>query len=289
MKLKKTPWINDPRSNKFDNDTLFGTINPFKLPLTLDRPRAPVFDQGNTTRCTGYGSAANGFYIHGEVMNPDWHAAMIGKKQGRSVDESGGDPNATMKHMRDDGFLKMSVCPRKWQENSVPGTGWLTWEHDLAVEALKLDNISGFVKISAKSQDYFDSIHSALVQAYDPVTKRGPVVDAFSSWRPGYNLSTVEFTGEIIGYHRYIFVDTEKTYKGLYLVSQNSYGEEFGDKGFQYWDRPTINREFSQRGTSLKQLKLITPEMLAELKREGPLASFVRAVINAWSIFSDRL
>src|SRR4051812_21893222 len=103
MNYRQTPWRHDPLSKQFSHARFFGAAAD--LTITKDRKLAPVLNQQNTLRCTGYAAAANGWYIHGEEMSPDFQAAVIGNIQGRSVDINGGDPNAAMKSERDVGFL----------------------------------------------------------------------------------------------------------------------------------------------------------------------------------------
>lgn len=282
MKFQQVPWKHDPRSEKFSYETLFGAGTPI-LPDTLNRPRGPVLDQGPTLRCTGYGSAANGYYIHGFKMNPDWSAAKIGEKQGKSVDTAGADPNACMKHQRDDGFLAAAVNDQNWLDDGIKETGYGAWPAELEFEAKRYDTISGFASIRYGYIDLFDATRRALFESYDPETKRGPCVDVFSRWLDNWNTGEIPSAeGRLSGYHRHLAIDTERTHKDIYIVTQNSYGTGYGDGGFHYWNRAVWNREMSMRGCTLKILATLTPAQIAEARKETPLGAFIRSILHFW-------
>lgn len=281
MNFQQTPWKPDPRSKGYDHEKLFGAVP--NLPDTLNRPRGPVHDQGPTQRCTGYGSAANGYYIHHLEMNPDWAAHKVGQKMGGSVDTNGADPNSCMKHQRDDGFLPLQVTDKKWQTHSVAGTGYGQWDTSLDFEAAHYDNIPGYVKITPGSYDYFDAIRNALYLAYDPVTQKGAAVDAFSGWYENWDKAIIpNQERDLVGYHRYIFIDWTTIDGVYYLVAQNSYGDKWGDKGYQYFPREVINREFSKPYTSLKILKTLTKEQVELAKQATPFGRIQKMISDIW-------
>src|SRR4051794_14496013 len=124
MLYQQTPWKHDPRSKAFSHNRFFGAVPVQKLPATLGRPLRWIMYQGNTLRCTGYAGAADGSYIHGRRFSGDWQAAKVGQIQGRSVDISGGDPNAAMKSERDYGFLPAELAPVSVENDGAEASGW---------------------------------------------------------------------------------------------------------------------------------------------------------------------
>src|SRR5262249_46544734 len=118
-RFPKGRWKHDPRSRKFSHHQFFGTVAPQNLPSTLRRPLRSVEDQQQTVRCTGYGSAVNGGYIHARRFSPDWQAGKIGQVQGVNVDVSGGDPNATMKAQCDYGYLPIENAPLSLEKDGL--------------------------------------------------------------------------------------------------------------------------------------------------------------------------
>lgn len=285
--FQKKPFWNDPRSKRFSHDALFGTITSF--PPTLGRLLRPVENQKNSVRCTAYGTAVNGGYIHGARFHPDWQAAKIGQLQRRSVDVNGGDPNATMKSQRDYGYAPYESIPTAFslERNSIENTGMDIFGtlYDLAAEPYKA---AGFVKVDGPL-DLFDDVKSALVQAYDKATGKGACVQAFGRWYQEWTNQNIIKNGyeNFEGYHHYLFVDFE-TINGIeYLIAQNSYGENVGEDGFHRFPRDIVNREFSLSGTSLKIMKIMSPSQLALARQETPYGALQRLIIRAWYIISN--
>lgn len=288
--FRLTPWKHDARSKRFSYQKFFGSISPANLPVTLNREIGPIMDQGVTLRCTGYGNAFEGYLIHGIEMNPDWSAAKVGQKQGRSVDENGGDPNACMKSQRDDGYLPTSKVSLCWQSHGIKGSGWKSFYAPSEEEAKKYDVAVGFFKVDGP-WDIFDNIKTAIFQAYDPKTKRGQGVDAFGTW---YDEWTPPIDGiipdsyrQFAGYHRWVFFDFCRIGGTEYLKAKNSYGRS-GNNSIYYFSREVVNREFSKWGTSLKILKILTPEQIAEAKKQTTLGKLWEAVIQMWFTLSER-
>lgn len=311
MKFQQKPWKHDPRSRRFSHHKFFGTTPLSKLPFKLDRDPGPVFDQQMTLRCTGYGNAAQAYFIHGFQGHPDWQAAKVGQKQGRSVDEYGGDPNACMKSMRDDGFLPATASPLRLETHGPNGTSWRSFQPHLDDIARKHDTAVGFFKVDGP-YDTFNNIKSVLFKAFDPVTKRGQAVDVFGRWmhpwtdapggvidpKPSFGAAPPKrslwhrilsyffpnfgaFDPDFAGYHRYIFYGWD----GDYLLLKNSYGSS---RHLYRMHRDVVNFEFKQPNTTLKILKLATPEQIAEAKKATPLGRLWDAVLTMWWTLSEK-
>lgn len=284
--FRRTPWRHDPRSDKFSHEIFFGSAPLRTSPL--NRPGLRVFHQKQTLRCTGYGSAVNGEAIHGVVMSPDWQAFDIGRKQGKSVDINGGDPNATMKSQAE-GFVPLSKAPFSLDKDGIEGSGFdAGWPDSLDEEKKKWDRQVGFVKVTG-AYDTFDNIWNALCMAYDEKTKLGALVDAFGPWYREWDADIIPQTYALFaGWHRWVFVDKVWIAGVPYLVAQNSYGNLYGDKGRHLFPREVVNREFGRRGTSLKILKTLTKAQIAEAKKETPLGRGWRLLLDAWYLLTEK-
>lgn len=293
LQLRKMPWRHDPRSQNFSHHTLFGTLAPSALPLTLGRPRRPVENQKNTLRCTGYGTAVNGGYIHLVRMHPDWQAAKIGQLQGVSVDIDGGDPNAAMRSERDCGYLPFILDTiHSLGSNTVENTGMNSF--DSALDKVALDNrVAGFVSVydPKAPQDIFDQIKSAIYMAYDAAAESGATVQAFGKyyydWYPSSGVIPQAYDTTKYGYHHWLFVDFVWIHGVPYLVAHNSAGPELGDKGFFYFPREVVNREFGVWGTSLKIVKPLTQEQIDLGKQESPTGLLQRQIYAIWYAISE--
>lgn len=291
--MQKTPWRHDPRSRNFSHHKLFGTLPANQLPITLGRVRRQVENQKATLRCTGYGTAKNGDYIHGFRCHPDWQAAKIGKLQGVSVDISGGDPNAAMRSERDCGYLPYELdTVHSLASNTVENTGINSF--DLALDKAAIDNhVAGFVgAYDPKAPgDIFDQICSALTMAYDPTIGLGATVQAFGKWYGGWyprdGFIPTSYDTQNFGYHHWIFIDFCWINGKSYLVAQNSGGDWIGDKGFFYFPREVVNREFNVWGTTLKIVKPLTKDQIELAKQESYAGLIQRGILNVWYALSE--
>lgn len=269
MNYQQQPWSNDPRSEKFAHHKLFGSIR--QLPRTLNRPRRPVEDQGDTLRCAAYASAVNGGYIHSQTFSASYQADKISAIQGWNIDDRGSDPNAAMKSQRDFGYLPQGA------------------KYDDALAQNK--RVAGYVKVTAHDgMDYFDAVREALVMAYDDHDEEGAVVQAFGRWFHEWTHASFipkEYTS-FAGYHAYLFVDFTTLNGQDFLIAQNSYGRNVGSEGFHYFPRDVVNKEFAQRGVSLKIAKPLTEEQIARAKENSVWGAIQRTIIQIWGIISDK-
>jgi hypothetical protein len=296
LMMRKAPWRHDPRSRKFSHDALFGTLAPAVFPKTLGRPLRPVENQMNSLRCTGYGTAVNGGYIKGRRFHPDWQAAKIGKLQGQTVDLTGGDPNMAMRSERDCGFLPIEDSPYLLATSTMGQTSWQTF--DPALDSIAIETrVAGFVTVDG-TNDIFDNIRSALIQAYDPKTGLGAVVQAFGKWFPAWTfpkdgIVPQTYDATQYSYHHYLFVDFCEIDGVEYLMVQNSGGVNMGKNGFQYFPREVVNREFKlsgtlyPSGTTLKIVKPLTTDQINLAKQETVLGMIERMILQAWYTLSE--
>lgn len=290
--MRRAPWRHDPRSTTFSHHRFFGTLTPVQLPDTLGRTRRSVENQKNTLRCTGYGTAVNGGYIHGMRMHPDWQAAMVGREQHESVDGTGGDPNAAMKSQIDYGYLPWTMVPLQLslERNTIENTGLHAFDSIDASPAYDLRD-AGFVSVDGP-EDTFDNIRSALSLAYDRSTGLGATVQAFGRWYSDWSFTKggiIPTTyGDTHGYHHYLFIDWIWIGGVPYLVVHNSGGTLMGDQGFQYMPREVVNREFAGApGTSLKIVKTLTASQVQLAKQESPYGVLQRLLLQAWYALSE--
>ncbi len=292
VKGRKAPWRHDPRSKKFSHHQFFGTIKPSELPVTLGRKLRPVENQKETMRCTGYGCAMNGGYIHNMRMHPDWQAAKIGQLQHESVDVSGGDPNAAMRSQRDFGYLPFNLAPiLSIDSNTTLNTGMNSFDPTLDMYAYD-NRVEGFVNVDG-NQDTFDNIRSALVQAYDATTGKGACVQLFGKWYydwyPHDGIIPTNYGTTQLTYHHWVIVDFKSINGISYLIVQNSAGTGMGDGGFFYFPREVVNREWNTEvwGVTRKIVKPITPEQIALGKQESPAGRLQRLIFDIWYKISE--
>ena len=131
--------------------------------------------------------------------------------------------------------------------------------------------------------------------------EKARVVQAFSAWYAEWSnpLRTTP-AGTLIagivptdyqafaGYRAYLFIDWSEIGGELFLVAQNSAGPLLGDKGFLYFPREIVNREFAKWGSALMILKPMTVQQIALAKEESTAGYIQRLIIQAWYLLSDR-
>ena len=77
---------------------------------------------------------------------------------------------------------------------------------------------------------------------------------------------------DFAGWHAHLFIDWCILGGTEYLVAQNSYGTDAGDKGFLYFPREVVNREFAMWGSALKiPTGALTKEQIELAKQETTL------------------
>lgn len=271
MRLLRKPWSHNAKSRNFTTTALrFGALP--QLVTTLNRPRFEPLNQGDTLRCAVFAAVMNGKYIHGADFSIEWTKSKISRLQGNDVDSGGSEPNAAMDsqtYSKNGGYL-----PK------------LDWGLTLDIEKLDLEatdySNSGYVKPTS-GKDVFDSICMELQRHYNFDTKRGACVQLFISWHSTFYVSEITTIGTLLGYHSLLAIDFDRSdvdESKHYLVLQNSYGENIGDKGFHKMYRPVVNELLAMWGTSDKTPSPLTPEQIALAKTETPLGKIQRQLIQ---------
>jgi hypothetical protein len=287
------PWRWDPRETHFSHKRYFGAPDLTQLPKGgLHRPRRPIENQLWSVRCGAYSAAVGNGYIRKLRFHPDWQAIKIGKQQGRSVDINGSEPRACMNSMRDDGSVLWDASNIHIESHGIEQSGFPGYFPPSLDEQAQSNRITAYLGVDDKF-DYFDDIRWALFRAYSPANGTGPVVHAFGRWfnewtnSPGGIVTSVYQS--LAGWHAYIFIDWCVIGGREYLIAQNSGGEGVGDRGYFYFPREVVNREFAIWGTALKiPTGALTKEQIELAKQETPFGRIQRAILQAWYLLSEK-
>ena len=287
------PWRWDPRERNFSHDRYFGSPDPSQLPKDgLHRPRRLVENQGATLRCGAYSVAVSNGYLRNTRFHPDWQAIAIGRKQGRPVDGYGSEPRACMNSLRDDGSLPWDASSFHLETHGVEQTAYEPYYPVDARTNAQDNRITAYLGVD-EPYDTFDDIRWALFKAYHPSTGTGAVVHAFGRWfdewtDPRKGIIPTSYT-RFAGWHAYLFIDWTVIDGVEYLVAQNSYGTDVGDRGFLYFPREVINREFSIWGAALKiPTGALTKEQIELAKQETTAGRIQRMILEIWYALSER-
>lgn len=286
------PWRWDPRERKFSHRRYFGAADLSQLPKNgLNRPRRIVENQQHTLRCGPYSAAVGNGYLRNVRFHPDWQAISIARKQGRPVDGYGSEPRATMNSLRDDGSVLFDASPLHLASHGVEQTGFgAYYPKELDAQAQN-NRITAYLGVD-EPYDTFDDIRWALFKAYHPTTQTGAVVHAFGRWydewtNPRKGIVPTTYSA-FAGWHAYLLIDWTVIDGIEYLVAQNSYGTDVGDRGFLYFPREVINREFSIWGAALKiPTGALTKEQIELAKQETTLGRIQRLILDYWYALSE--
>lgn len=286
------PWRWDPRERNFSHDKYFGAPDLSQLPKDgLHRPRRIVENQQSTLRCGPYAASVGNGYVRNTRFHPDWQTVKVSAKQGREVDGYGSEPRACMNSLRDEGSLPFDASSFHLATHGVTQTAFEPYYPVDAREQAQNNRITAYLGVDHPF-DVFDDIRWALWKAYHPSTGTGAVVHAFGRWFQEWNDPPDGIVGEYItfaGWHAYLFIDWCLIDGQEYLVAQNSYGPEAGERGFLYFPRGVVNYEFAQWGTALKiPTGALSKEQIELAKQDTIFGRIQRSIINAWWTLSER-
>lgn len=230
----------------------FGTAVP-SFPMTLERARRKPHDQSSTNFCTEYGETTSGGYEHDQDFSPEWETAAACAYLGAPIMD-GADPYPSMQVPTVMGYLPIGLSPFTLARNGAAFIAqWTNWPKKLApvAAAYAADLVPYYVD---GPYDTFDNVRNALYQAF--LANEKGVVKAFGFWYASWNTQAGDRTqkGRVrcpsrseqpVSRHRYTFIDFDADANGEpVLVAALTQGEEFGDGGFLYFDRATINQVF---------------------------------------------
>lgn len=230
----------------------FGAAVP-SFPESLNKLRLGVSDQGTSEFCTAYGEATSNGYEKGQIFSPEWQTAAEGEYLGAPIN-SGADPYPSMQATSIMGSLPIALSPFTLQEKGEDFIAdWNNWPATLnaLASAYKSNLIPYYID---GNYDTFGNIQNALYQAF--LANEKGVVKAFGFWYESWNeqaedpskrgfIQCPPTNEQPISRHRYTFIDWITVNGTPYLVAALTQGSSFGDNGFLYFDRATINQVFA--------------------------------------------
>jgi hypothetical protein len=195
--------------------------------------------------CTGFSVCAVSELQEGMALNPCYQFAKIKQIEG-SYAGWGANLRSAAKSVCDWGSIEadkgytVEEQPRDFLAN------WANWTgYDTDAEKHKKRS---YVSVDGQ-YDFFTNIRIALWQFRDE--KRGIIVG--TTWRPSWTYAEhgivpkAEDTNYGFG-HAIAIIGQKMIGDEPYLVIQNSYGEMAGDKGFYYFPKEVVNKEFAPYG-----------------------------------------
>lgn len=243
----------------------FGATAPTDIGKTLGRLRIPLPNQFYTDLCTAFGEAISSGFKYNLIMSPEWQAAMESRYVGAPI-KDGADAGLSMDAAILNSSLPKICLPLTLTEYPSNEDMVLDWSHyDSALQTAARPFFPGIPYKVDGPYDVFDNIRSALHQAYQ-VDKS--VVKVFGHWYQSFSDSCMNLNNKGIVHkpsdapitlHRYNFVDYDTVAGNEVLVAALSQGSNFGDNGYVYFDRETINFLFSNMAVAGLGLYIARP------------------------------
>lgn len=244
----------------------------------MNTKRLPPKDQAQSQSCTKQTTAGASEYEDKVEFNAAFGWARVCKDL-NNTNPNGADPREAMAVSVNEGELLQADSPLTFPKDALTIGNW-QWSDPLTPKA-DLYRKAAYIKVPFVN-DHFDSIRTALLNGQT----KNQVVMAFGTWCDGW-LETIIPTTQtsVVGYHAYLFIDFDTLDGVEYLVARNSYGETIGDKGFQYFPRETVNREFEKRGTGYYVFEDLTAAEIELAKQETTLGQIQRNILALWHAF----
>ena len=268
----------DPRDDKF-SEIVFGSPTLPDFPKTLGRKRNKAKNQSNSLSCTKHTTAGASEYQDGIELSAAYGWSLLCEKV-KNFTPNGAEPRAAMGLSCEIGELAQADAQFTFPEDDPQIIGnWENWNQREVLKAYaERYKKAAYIKV-VKVGDYFDSIRNALYVG----KAKNQVVMAFGTWYGEWSQTYVPTVYvNFSSYHAYLFVDFDTIDGTEYLVVQNSYGENLGDRGYQYFPRETINKEFAKYGTGLYVFEDLTPEQIALARQSTVFGALQRAIIAVW-------
>lgn len=235
QKLRKARF----NKNLYSHRRTFGAPT-VPLPPTLGRTPLSIKDQGITSYCTAFATAAVSEYQEKMILSPEYQTAKEGQYQGKPIYD-GTSPEVALETARKYGSLPQEQSPLLFSRD-----GWLTpaeWRN-------YPPTLDGQAIMHRKDSYYhvtksYQGIKDALFQAK---AENGVVLICgrwFSSWNNPVGGIVPTPSDTYITLHAYVVYDWMTCADGVErLKCQLSQGKSFGDAGTLYLSPDCIKATF---------------------------------------------
>lgn len=236
-----------PRDSRdFKIKKLFGAVDTSKFPSNymVGKP-IKIKDQGDTDFCAAFATCAVSELQEGLELNPLWQFAKIKQLEG-DWEGWGADLRMACKSAVKMGSLPETLAPFHLGERSRDYlANWTNWDSNLDLSALYHCK-----KTYWRVEDGFEGFRTALylnkaailtgvIWCNEWTYAEGGVIDKAGTKTEGHALAAIGW--RTIG-------------SKLFLVVQNSYSDEVGDKGLYYFSKELVNKLFVYGGFAFVDL-----------------------------------
>lgn len=250
--LRLTP--KDDRDFKFAG--FFDLPKPETVPNNfIIAPLSKIKDQGNSDFCTAYSAVTLSEYQEGIDLSPEYQMMKTRRIMGE-IESWGGDLRSACKALVKYGSLPEIRLPEEFKYNGNNREfvlNWNNWAKEIDKEAA-IQRKSSYYKVSGR-YDTFDDYRCTMWANIGE--KRAILTGAVfkDEWiQAGRGIIPKKYSDEGGFAHAFIIVGSKEIEGELYLIAQLSNGSDIGDKGFFYFPREVVNREFTFGGYTFKDI-----------------------------------
>lgn len=229
-----------PLSHDTDKDFKLGAIynlpSPDTLPLTFRLGESVIENQGETDKCTAFGTGSASEFQEGVQLNPDYTFALI-----KHLD---GNPDLWGASLKDAMASHVKFGAVKKEATTLTSRYLKDYPKDLLDKA-KEHQKQTYLSISAPFMDAFDAIRSFLYKFREE--KRAVIIGVEFGWQ--LNEYVLSEPKQGFGHCMYIIGWQGVMEEGEpYLIAVNSYGKEAGRNGEHLISRKVINQYVGRYG-----------------------------------------
>lgn len=232
--LKKTK--EDPRD--FSHKKTFGSISQ-PLPDEYIIGSCPVKNQMQTEFCTAFASYVLAALEDGKDFSPEWFFA---KEVEISGETDGQDLRTACKTAVQYGFLLQDLALNTTLNQSAQfladPKNW-SFSDDLAAVVYKKKS---YFRVDGNFQEIKQTLYQNIGEKRAIITG----IDWYNEFTYAPNGIIPSPYKELGGGHCIPIIGFKKINDVDYIIIQNSYGDQIGDKGLYYFNEEVFNREFNQ-------------------------------------------
>ena len=291
MKYGLLPLKEDKRD--FKHSQVFGSTPLVPLLDFNVSNTSKIKNQFDTDFCAGFSTAEDNEDIQGKIFCPLYQFSKISQIKG-DYTSFGADLRTACKSLVKFGSLPIEDSPYIHDPTNPNSkdrdflANWTNWPSQLDIKA-GLYKCGSYYSVDGNG-DHFDNIRCILWQNKDQHIP----VEFGVMWRPEWTYAPNGIIPEATyttpaGDGHALKICGQKIINGqFYLVVQNSWGEQYGDKGYYYFPRSVINIEVNMFGAfTMKDMDAVTAQTYISynLTTQDGLISMIVKIIN--SLYND--
>ncbi len=247
--------------------------------ITIPAREKRILNQWDLDFCVSYVTSELQYLMFGIPVDPLYQMAKIKQSRGEYT-QAGADLRDGARSVTRFGSLPSSLSPytHSFPPSQTDKTrnflaNWVNWPVGLDMQAAKQKDLSYFTVDG--TNDAFDNIRSTL--KLHQQERRAVSIGLFFCGEWTYTPGGI--IPNVMPYHldnpHNMAIVGQKTISGIpHLIFQNTWGDEFGDKGFYYFPRAIVN-QIAQQGYGML--------MFSRFDKSGLFSSIMDLVMSSFN------